>query len=108
MSKHTPMALANTRASLIAGNLSDLPSLVIQTEELIQRLPVQKNDMATLRELRKQARRNLHLLDAARRGFRDARERRVQIEDVAQGLKTYNRSGSFRPRTQPGRLEHKS
>lgn len=107
MSEHISTALQNTRNSLMAGNLSQLPSLVAQTDELLRQLPL-GGDVKILRELRKQAQRNLHLLDAARRGFKDAQDRRRQIEDVAQGLKTYNRSGSFRPQSRPGMLERKS
>lgn len=107
MSEHTASPLQHTRNTLLSGDLSQLPTLVAQTEDLVRQLPL-GGDVKMLRELRKQAQRNLHLLDAARRGFKDAQDRRRQIEDVAQGLKTYNRSGSFRPQSRPGMLERKS
>lgn len=107
MSVNPTMSLQKIRAALLSGDFGDLADLAMETEIFAGHLARSRPDQHLLQDVKNLARRNLPLLEAARKGFADAIERRRQIEDVARGLKTYNQSGKFRPHGGTTRLEQK-
>ncbi len=108
MSTNPTASLKNIRTALLSGDFSALPDLTAEIEILAGRIAQTRPDMTLLHEVKVLAQCNLPLLEAARKGFADANERRRQIMDVANGLKTYNQSGQFRATSRPEFLERKS
>jgi len=108
LSTNPTAPLENIRTALLSGDFSAIPELTAEIEMLAKRIAHSRPDMTLLREIKLLARHNLPILEAARKGFADANERRRQIEDVASGLKTYNQSGQICATSRPELLERKS
>lgn len=82
--------LDQTRAALMAGELTGLAELAERTERLAAAVP--RTDRATAERLRRKAERNARLLQAATRGIKAARQRLTEIGSVPV-LSTYDNRG---------------
>ena len=100
--------LAEEFRILTSGDYAALPDLVAQKERLEQEMrDAPEPDRDTLEALAEAVARNAALIDAARRGFEQAR---VQIREIRAGMTqaTYGRSGVRESLTRvPSRIEEK-
>ncbi len=97
-------ALDETYRCVLTADFSDLPKIVLKTEELMARIGALK-DKAALDRLRHKANRNRLCLQAAARGLRAAQRRMGEISNAASGLSTYTSHGQRAAiETTPGTL----
>ncbi len=85
--------LSQEREALLEGKYDDLPKLADAKAQLLDRLAHLNPPTAELRHLKARMDSNQDLIVAALQGVAAAKDRIEALEDVRDGLRTYDQSG---------------
>ncbi|GAA6191088.1 flagellar biosynthesis protein FlgN [Phaeobacter gallaeciensis] len=86
--------LDRERSALIAGELNQLPQVMVEKEKLIEKLnELDAIDRDRLGPIQEKVSRNQQLLGSALEGIKAVSERMAELRRVRRGLETYDQSG---------------